>query len=112
MISKECFSKILDASRNYYDRLNEISDFIGLQAESPLWYILDSILDALSNEVESLDDGRDSWLEPIIFDYAFCYNWGRSYKENDFIVKIDDEKYKPLTSEDLYDCLLKVYNLT
>ena len=55
--------------------VNEISDLIGLQAESPLWYILDNILDALSNEVESLDDNRDSWLEPIIFDYAFCYNF-------------------------------------
>ena len=109
MISKKCFSKIIDALKDYYDKVDELFNLLNIQPENFLLHVLDNILDALSNEIETIDEKDKSWLEPMIFEYAFCYNWGRDYKEY-FLVKINDLEYKPKTSEELYDCLIKIYH--
>ena len=110
MISKKCFVKIIEASQEYYDKVDVLFDLLNIQPENFILHYLDSILDALSNEIEDISEDDPSWLEPIVFDYAFNHNWGRSYSDSiDYIIKINDKKYRPETAEELYDCLIDAY---
>ena len=109
MISKKCFCDILKASQEYNEKLDKLFDILNIQPENFLLSYLDSIFEALSNEVEIISEEDKKWLEPMIFSYAFSYNWGKSYKDS-FLVKIDNVEYKPSTFEDLYDLLIKLYN--
>lgn len=63
-----------------------------------------SVLDSLVDEIE-----KDKYVyDPMIFSWAFQYNWGKDYR-NSFLIKIGDTEYKPATAEELYDVLIKTY---
>ena len=104
MISKESFCKLLNDCEKFYGQISEVMDLLDMNPENFIFKFFDSILDSLVDEIE-----KDKYVyDPMIFSWAFTYNWGKDYR-NSFLIKIDDVEYKPATAEELYDVLIKTY---
>ena len=104
MISKESFCKLLNSCEKFYGQISEVMDLLDMNPENFIFKFFDSVLDSLVDEIE-----KDKYVyDPMIFSWAFQYNWGKDYR-NSFLIKIDDIEYKPATAEELYDVLIKSY---
>lgn len=109
MISKDCFVSIIEASKSFYEHVHKMMDDFNIAPENKFIAYLDSVLDALVDELEISYDYKAHY-EPILYSWVFTHDWGRNYSEISFIVSIDGVKYSPRTPDELYDTLVEVYH--
>ena len=112
MISKECFVSIMQGIEHYCKLLEKLSHDRIIQPESALYEIIDSVVDALSKEleIEPTDTKIKNVWEPILHTYCYSLDFGTDYTGFDWLIKIDGIEYKPTTFEELYDIILLTYH--
>lgn len=106
MISKKCFCKIIDSCEKFYEKFDQLMDLLNIAPETFILSFFDDILDSLVDELEDVEELDKLKLDPIIYSYTFEHKFGKEYSEDDYIIKIDDIKYQPKNSEELYNILL------
>lgn len=107
MITRDTFVDIMDALRDYYDKLWEFEKVLNIQMEENfITNIFDKVLNALYEEVESdliMDDDAEPWISYFVFDL----DWGREDKAKTNVI-VDGKPYPLLTAGHLYDFLQEV----
>lgn len=102
MITKDAFVNIMNALRDYNDGLTALENSLNTIFEDNCFIVLlDNILGALSDELESniLDNSDDSY----IYTFAFTCDWGRDDEAGH--ININGHACDFSTPENLYDFL-------
>lgn len=103
MMRKENFVKILNAARNYWDKVGVLSDALNVYMEdSSLITFVSDVIDAVGAEMEA--DCPSEW-EWLVNDFAWSFDFGRG---GDFSVVVNDEERAITTAGELYDALMEI----
>ena len=98
--------------QQHYDLVKKLYDLDVVYCDSSLYKIIDTVVDAISEELEVKPTNSEAarFWEPVIHTYCYSKDFGRNYGESDFLVKIDDKEYKPKSFSTLYDLLIELYH--
>lgn len=103
MMRKENFVKILNAARDYWDKVGVLSDVLDVDMEDNfLITFVSDVIDAVGADMES--DCPSEW-EWLVNDFAWAFNFGR---DGDFLVVVNDEEKVITTAGELYDALVEI----
>ena len=94
----------MDACEEFYKKFDFEMDVLDIRPENFILHFMDKIMGSLVTEVEG-EEYKKMMIDPMIFSYAFSYEWGKDYKDS-FLIKIDGTEYRPKNSEELYDVIM------
>lgn len=104
MISKECFVSIIDACEEFYKKFDVAMDTLDIRPENFILHFMDRVMDSLVTETEGTEYEKLQ-IDPMIFSYAFSYDWGKDYKDS-FLVKVNGIEYRPSNAGELYNVIV------
>lgn len=109
MIQKMTFVKIMDGLRDYWDKVRELEDNLGVIFEyNYLMTILDNTLDAICDEIEDSIEFPTEEGAPWCLYFAYDLDWGRADKALEG-AKVNDVTYPLKTAGQLYDFLMMLH---
>ena len=111
MMNKKSFVTIIDSVRDYWDSMLKLESALNIQIdENFMTKIIDNVLNAVSDDMEEnieKDDKTGTWVSY----YAFELDFGRIDYAVD-AVNVDSVVYPLTNSEELYDFLKIMNNMT
>lgn len=111
MMNKKSFVTIIDSVRDYWDSMLKLESALNIQIdENFMTKIIDNVLNAVSDDMEEnieKDDKTGTWVSY----YAFELDFGRVDYAVD-AVNVDSVVYPLTNSEELYDFLKIMNNMT
>ena len=103
MINKKSFCDIMNALRDHWDNILKFEKIMHANIEGFPVTISDAIMNALVQDLEKVSDPR---IDPMIYDFAFDLDWGRS-EDAATAVTVNDEPYDLTSADRLYDFLIE-----